>query len=99
MPNNKKNPKTRMPSVEEINAALEKEFAEQGSQAEDLPPTQGKSEAPDEPLQSSSVEAEKAERTVPDGTAVGSDGRPLLDPKGSYFPDEITKRTRTQVSF
>ncbi len=58
MPNNKKNPKTRMLSVEETNAALEKEFAEQGSQAGDLPTTQGKSEAPDEPLQSSSVVAE-----------------------------------------
>jgi hypothetical protein len=53
-----------------------------------LPPTQGKSEALDEPLQSSSVVAEKAEKTVPDGTAVGSDGRLLLDPKGSYFPDD-----------
>ena len=47
MPNNKKNNKTRVPSVEETNAALEKEFAEQSSQAGDLPPTQGKSEASD----------------------------------------------------
>ncbi len=53
-----------MLSVEETNAALEKEFAEQGSQAADLPPTQGKSETLDEPLQSSSVVAEKAEKTV-----------------------------------
>ncbi len=59
MPNNEKNPKTRMLSVKETNAALEKEFAEQGSQAGDLPPTQGKSEAPVGPLQSSSVVAEK----------------------------------------
>ena len=88
MPNNKKNTKTRVPSVEETNAALEKEFAEQSSQAGDLPPTQGKSEASDEPLQSSSVVAEKAEEIVSDGTAVGSDGRPLLEPKGSYFPDD-----------
>ena len=89
MPNNKKNTKTRMLSVEETNAALEKEFAEQGSQAGDLPPTQGKSEAHDESLQSSSVVAEKAEEIVPDGTAVGSDGRPLLEPTGgSYFPDD-----------
>ena len=75
-----------MLSVEETHAALDKEFAEQSSQAEDLP--QGKSEALDESLQSSSVVAEKAEETVPDGTAVGSDGRPLLSTKGAYFPDD-----------
>ncbi len=88
MPNNRKNTKTPMLSVEETNAALEKEFAEQGSQAADLPPAQGKSKTLDEPLQSSSAVAGKVEKTVPDGTAVGSDGRPLLDPKGSYFPDD-----------
>jgi hypothetical protein len=88
MPNNKKNTKTRVPSVEETNAALEKEFAEQSSQAGDLPPTQVKSEALVESLQSKSVVAEKAEEIVPDGTAVGSDGRPLLEPKGSYFRDD-----------
>ncbi len=37
MPNNKKNIKTRMLSVEETNAALEKEFAEQNPKAGDLP--------------------------------------------------------------
>ncbi len=39
-------------------------------------------------MQSSSVAAEKVEETVPDGTAVGSDGRPLLNTKGAYFPDD-----------
>ena len=63
-----------MLSVEETHAVLDKEFAEQGSQAGDLPPTQGKSEALVEPLQSSSVVAEKTEEIAPDGTAVGSDG-------------------------
>ena len=88
MPNNKKNAKSRVPSVEETNAALEKEFAEQSSQVGDLPPPQGKSEALDEPLQSSSVVTEKTEEIVPDGATAGSDGRPLLEPKGSYFPDD-----------
>jgi hypothetical protein len=37
MPNNKKNTRSRVPSVEETNAALEKEFAQQSSQAADLP--------------------------------------------------------------
>ncbi len=69
-----------MLSVEETNAALDKEFAEQSSKAEDLPPNQGESKALDESMQSSSVAAEKA--------SVGSDGRPLLDPKGVYFPDD-----------
>ena len=64
MPNNKRNTKSRVPSVEETNAALEKEFAQQSSQAADLPPPQGKSEASDELLQSSSVVAEKAEEIV-----------------------------------
>ena len=88
MPNNKRNTKTRVPSVEETNAALEKEFAQQSSQAGDLPLPQGKSEALDESLQSSSVVAEKTDEVIPDGAAVGSDGRPLLEPKGSYFPDD-----------
>ena len=68
MPNNKRNTKSRVPSVEETNAALEKEFAQQSSQAADLPPPQGKSEASDELLQSSSAAAEKTEEIVPDGT-------------------------------
>jgi hypothetical protein len=76
MSNNKKNTKTRMLSVEETNAALDKEFEEQNAKAGDLPPKQGESKALEESLQSSSVAAERAEEIVPDGTAVGSDGRP-----------------------
>ena len=79
MPNNKRNTKSRVPSVEETNAALEKEFAQQSSQAADLPPPQGKSEASDELLQSSSVVAKKTDEVIPDDSAVGSDGRPLLE--------------------
>ncbi len=48
MSNNKKNTKIRMLTVEETNAALEKEFAEQNSQAGDLPPKQGESKALEE---------------------------------------------------
>ena len=43
MPDNKKNPKPRMLSVEETNAMLEKEFAEQNSKAEESPPKEGES--------------------------------------------------------
>jgi hypothetical protein len=77
-----------MLSVEETSAALDKEFAEQNPKAEDLPPKQGESKALEESLQTSSVAAEKAEETVSDGTAEGSDGRPLLNTKGAYFPDD-----------
>ncbi len=103
MPNNKKNTKTRMLNVEETNAALEKEFAEHHSKAGDLPPNQGESKALKESLQSSSIAAEKVEETVPDGTAVGSDGRPLLNAKGAYFPedshesDESAKRLKREL--
>ncbi len=92
-----------MLSVEETNAALEREFAEQNPKAGDLPPKQGESKALEESLQSSSVAAEKGEETVPDGTAVGSDGRPLLNTKGGYFPedshesDENARKTQTRI--
>ena len=99
MPNNKKNTRSRVPSVEETNAALEKEFAQQSSQAADPPPPQGESEASDELLQSSSAAAEKTEEIVSDGAAVGSDGRPLLDPKGSYFPDDSHETDKNASKF
>ena len=71
MPNIKKNPKSRVPSIEETNAELEKEFAKQDPKAEDLPPKEGGSKALDESMQSSSVAAEKAEETVSEGTTIG----------------------------
>jgi hypothetical protein len=79
-----------MLNVEETNAALEKEFAEHDPKTEDSPPKEGESKALEEsmPMQSSSVAAGKAEKTVPGGTTVGSDGRPLFDPRGTYFPDD-----------
>ena len=77
-----------MLSVEESRAALEKEFAQHSSQAAGPPPPQGESKASDELSQSSSAAAEKAEEIVSDGAAFGSDGRPLLDQKGIYFPDD-----------
>jgi hypothetical protein len=55
-------------------------------------------------MQSSSVTAEKAEETVSDGTAIGSDGRPLREPEGAYFPansretDENAKTFLTKLS-
>ena len=88
-----------MLSVEESNAALEREFAQQSSQAADPPPPQGESEASDELLQSSSAAAEKTGEIVSDGAAVGSDGRPLLDPKGNYFPDDSHETDKNASKF
>ncbi len=86
MPNNKKNPKTRIPSVEETNAELEKEFAQQESKAEGLPLKEGDSNIFETSMQSSSSVTEQAGEIASVGTATGSDGRPLLEPKGTYFP-------------
>jgi hypothetical protein len=88
MPNNKKNPgnKPRIPSIKETSAELSKEFAEQDPKAEDLPPKEGDSKALDASMQTSSSVAEQQEEIVSEGTAIGSDGRPLREPKGTYFP-------------
>ncbi len=67
-------------------------------------PKQDEFKALEESLQSSSIAAEKAEEIVPDGTAVGSDGRPLLNTKGAYFPDdshesdENARKTQTRLA-
>ncbi len=37
-------------------------------------------------MQSSSFVTEQVGEIASDGTATGSDGRPLLEPKGTYFP-------------
>jgi hypothetical protein len=88
MLNNRKGSKNRIPSVEETNEELAKEFAEQDSKAKDSLPKRSDSDAPNESMQSSSVPAEKAEETVSDSSPFGSDGRPLREPKGTFFPDD-----------
>ncbi len=104
MPNTKKNSRSRIPSVEETNAGLEKEFAQQDPKVKDLPPKEGDSKALDESMQSSSVAAEKAEETVSKGTTIGgttigSDGRPLRDQKEYISLPTVTRQIRTQKSF
>jgi hypothetical protein len=86
MPNNKKNPKTRTPSVEETNAELDKEFSMQDSKMEELPFEKGNSNVLEMPMQSSSSVTGQVGEIISDGTATGSDGRPLPEPKGTYFP-------------
>ena len=104
MPNNKKNPKSRTPSVEETNARLDKEFAQQNSQGQDLPLKEGESKVLDETMQTSSVTTDKAEEIVPDVSSLGSDQRPLREIPGQLFPtdshetDEHAKRFLAKLS-
>ncbi len=88
MPNIKKcsNTKPRIPSVDETNARIEKEFAKQVAKTEDSPPNSDNSKVLETSMQSSSSVAEQAGENVSDDTAMGSDGRPLHEPKGTYFP-------------
>ena len=88
MPNNKTNSKSRMLSVEETNARLDKEFAQQNSKVKESPPKEGESKALNESLQTSSVLTDKAEEIVPDASSFGSDQRPLRDPPGTLLPDD-----------
>ena len=76
-----------MLSVEETNAMLDKEFAQQNSQGQDLP-LEGESKVLDETMQTSSVTTEKAEEIVPGISALGSDQRPLREIPGQLFPTD-----------
>ncbi len=67
-----------MLSVEDSNAMLDKEFAQQDSKAEESPPKEGESKALDETMQTSSVLADKLEEIASDISAFGSD-RPLRE--------------------
>jgi hypothetical protein len=85
MPNGKKNPRasSRMQSVEEINAALAKELAE-----EELPKS-GESIAPEVLLPKVVVSAEtQVSSSVSTELELGLDGRPLHEPEGNIFPTD-----------
>ena len=99
MPNNKKNPKSRMLSVEETNARLDKEFAQQNSKVKESPPKEGESKSLNESLQTSSVLTDKAEEIVSVVSAFGSDGRPLRDPQGTLFPDDSHETDQNAKNF
>jgi hypothetical protein len=104
MQNNKKNPntKSRILSVEETNARIEKEFAEQDAKTEDSPPKSGDSNVLETSMRSSSSVVEQAIGNFSEETAEGSDGLPLHESKGNYFPadshatDENAKKLLTR---
>ncbi len=99
MPNSRKGSKTRIPSVEETNAELAKEFAEQDSKAKDSLPKKSDSDALNEAMQSGSVPAEKAEKTVSDSSTFGSEGRPLHELKEAFFPDDSPETDQNAKKF
>ena len=97
--NNRKNHKTRIPTVEETNAELAKEFAEQDSKAKDSLPKKSDSDASNESMRASSVPAGKAEEIAPDVSAFGSDQRPLREPPGMLFPDDSHETDQNAKNF
>ncbi len=88
-----------MLSIEETNARLEEEFAQQNTQVQDLLPKEGESKALEESMRASSISAEKAEEIVPDVSAFGSDRRPLRDPPGTLFPDNSPETDQNAKNF
>ena len=89
MPNNKKNPKPkRNPTVDETNAALAIEFAEPDTKEKDPLSEKSGSDALESSKQSNSSEAEKAGEMASEVNAMGSDGRPLHEPEGIFFPKD-----------
>ena len=98
MHNNKKNSKSRTPSVEETNARLDKEFADQGKQKEESPPKEGEFKSFDEPMPTSSVLADESEELAPDISAFGSD-RPLRETSGSLLPNDSEETNQSAKDF
>ena len=99
MSKNRKNNKTRIPTVEETNAELAREFAEQDSKAKDSLPKKSDSDASNESMQTSSVLADKAEEIAPDVSAFGSDQRSLREPPGMLFPDDSHETDQNAKNF
>jgi hypothetical protein len=90
MQNDKTNPTARslVPSVDETTAMLEREETEQDAKTLGLSPKGVESTAFNAPMQkSSSVEEESREFGSKEQT-LGSDGRPLFEPTGLFFPTD-----------
>ncbi len=88
MPNEKKNAGKRkgLLSVEETNAMLAEELADGDLKEQGSPPKSAESKAPEEPHPETVSEEDQVGSSVSTGHECGSDGRPLLEPKGSIFP-------------
>jgi len=101
MPNGKKNTgkKTGLLSVEETNAMLAKELADDALKEQGSPPKSAAPKAPEEPHPKAVSEEDQVGSSASTGLGLGSDGRPLREPEGSIFPtdshesDETAKKT------
>ncbi len=99
MQNDKTNPTpSRVPSVDETTAMLEREETEQDARMRESSPKSVESTAFNASMQSSSSVKEESREVNSEDQTLGSDGRPLFEPKGIYFPtdshetDEHAKR-------
>ena len=100
MQNDKTNPtaSSRIPSVDETTARIMREQAEQDARLQESSPKSVESTASKASMQQSSSVEQKSREVSSEEQACGSNGRPLLEPKGNYFPtdthetDERAKR-------
>ncbi len=101
MPDGKKNTKnvSSMLSVEETNAMLAKELADDALKEQGLPPKSAEPKAPEEPHPKTASEEDQVGLSASTELGLGSDGRPLHEPEGSIFPtnshrsDKIAKNS------
>jgi hypothetical protein len=97
MPNGKKttSKRTGMLSVEETNALLAEELAEDAQKEQELLPTGGDSSASEVlPPKAPSVDNQTGSN-VSTGPELGSDGRPLSEPAESIFPTDSHESDKT----
>jgi hypothetical protein len=88
MPNEKKNTKqgSRMQSVEETNAALAKELADDALKEQESLSKSGESKAPEVPPPKTVSVENQVGSSVSIELELGSDGQPLHEPEGNIFP-------------
>jgi hypothetical protein len=96
MLNNKKNLKPRMISIEETNARLEEEFAQQNAQGQDLPLKQGESKALDECMRASSSWLTNQRKLLLTFQRLGQINDPYVKHQESYSPMTVTRPIRTR---
>ena len=90
MPNGKKNTgkKTGLLSVEETNAMLAEELADDALKEQGSSPKSGEPKAPEEPHPKAVSEEDQVGSSTFTELGLGSDGRPLHEPEGSIFPTD-----------
>ena len=84
-----------MLSVEETNAMLAQEHAEDVLKEHGLLPTSGEPKAPEVPLSTSVSVEDQVGSSASTGLEFGSDGRPLHEPKESIFPTNSHESDKT----